>query len=99
MHLLDTPQPPLAPGTCIICGLSPKGDWVDTLFDGDFGQAHEFNGRKYVCGSCGEQIAGVLGLTRADERLEAAEHEVLVAQVKYDRLLERLHGALLEEDA
>lgn len=98
MRILDTPRPLLAPGVCAVCRMSPDGEWVDTLYDNDLGQGHELSGRIYVCGSCAETMAGVLGFQRVDERLEEAELRIVELEGQYEGLLERVH-ALLEEDA
>lgn len=96
-----TTYPTLAPSVCFICeGVPPETAFVDTSRTFEPGGFTHLNGRKYVCASCGGDIASALNIQQdAQAQAEAyvAEMQERVNQLEADiASYEAIKGAIAQ---
>ena len=82
-----------APNVCFICESFPAegSSLVDTQRDHEYGNFRPLSGRKYVCESCVNELARVLGLSDG-----VRERVALETVDKYDRAYYELKWELKE---
>ena len=82
-----------APNVCFICETFPPegSSLVDTQRDHEYGNFRPLSGRKYVCESCVNELARVLGLSDG-----VRERVALETVDKYDRAYYELKWELKE---